>query len=97
MNALTREGDVLRLSGDITYDNADAVCAQGLGLLAQVGATPVIDLAGLTTASSVAVAVLLRWSRTAAVQGQSLQLANVPERCRAIVRVSGLADALPDA
>ena len=96
MSALVREGDVLRLSGDISYDNADAVCAEGLGLLAQAGSQPVIDLSGLTAASSLAVAVLLRWARSAAVRGQRLQLAHVPERCRAIVRVSGLADALPE-
>lgn len=96
MSVLVREGGVLRLSGDISYDNADSLCTEGLGLLAQTGPQPVIDLTGLTAASSVAVAVLLRWARAAAARGQRLQLAHVPERCRAIVRVSGLADALPE-
>lgn len=96
MSALTREGDVLRVRGDISYNNADALCTEGLGLLAQAGAQPVVNLAGLTAASSVAVAVLLRWARAAAVRGQQLRLAQVPERCQAIVRVSGLAEALPE-
>lgn len=96
MTTLIRDGDVLRLSGDISYDNADAVCAEGLQLLAQAGSQPVIDLSALTAASSVAVAVLLRWARATAISGQRLQLTHVPERCRAIVRVSGLADALPE-
>lgn len=93
---LVREGDVLHLSGDISYENADALCAEGLGLLAQTGARATVDLAGLTAASSLAVAVLLRWAQAAAGKGQTLQLAHVPERCRAIVRVSGLVDALPE-
>lgn len=93
---LTRDGDCLRLSGAISYDNADAVCAEGIALLEQTGNQTVIDLAGLTSASSLGVAVLLRWARAAAASGRSLQLAHVPERCRAIVRVSGLAEALPE-
>lgn len=93
---LTRSGERLQLSGAIDYDNADAICAEGLALLAQNGSQTVVDLAGLTSASSLSVAVLLRWARTAATQGGRLQLAHVPERCRAIVRVSGLAEALPE-
>jgi phospholipid transport system transporter-binding protein len=96
MSALTRENDVLRVRGDISYDNADALCTEGLALLAQAGTRPVVDLAGMTAASSVAVAVLLRWARATAARGQQLRLAQVPERCRAIVRVSGLAEALPE-
>lgn len=93
---LTREGDCLRLSGAIDYDNADTLCAEGLALLGQTGLQTVVDLAALTSASSLGVAVLLRWARTAAARGQRLQLAHVPARCRAIVRVSGLAEALPE-
>ncbi len=96
MNALIREGDVLRLSGDVTYDNAEALCAEGLGLLAGISSSPTVDLAGLTTASSLTVAMLLRWARAAAARGQSLRLTQVPERCLAIIRVSGLTDALPE-
>jgi len=93
---LTRSGDCLQLSGAIDYDNADAICAEGLALLGQTGSQTVVDLAGLTSASSLSVAVLLRWARTAAARGSHLQLAHVPARCRAIVQVSGLAEALPE-
>lgn len=94
---LVREGDNLRLEGGISYDNADALCTEGLRLLGQSGRQVTVDLSGLTGASSLSVAVLLRWARAAAGNGQFLQLAGVPERCRAIVRVSGLSDALPEA
>lgn len=93
---LARDGNCLRLSGAITYDNADAVCAEGIAVMERSATAVVVDLTGLTSASSLTVAVLLRWARTAAVRGHQLQLANVPERCRAIARVSGLADALPE-
>lgn len=94
---LVREGDNLRLEGGISYDNADALCTEGLRLLGQSGRQVTVDLSGLTGASSLSVAVLLRWARAAAGNGQFLRLAGVPERCRAIVRVSGLSDALPEA
>jgi anti-anti-sigma factor len=94
---LTARGNVLHVDGSIDFRNADACCAEGLDLLAAMPAGPVVvDLAGLATASSVAVAVLLRWARAVAARGQALALARVPEKCRAIVRVSGLADALPE-
>lgn len=93
---LTRSGDRLQLTGAIDYDNADAICVEGIALLGQTGAQTVVDLAGLTSASSLSVAVLLRWARMAAAQGRLLQLTQVPPRCQAIVRVSGLAEALPE-
>ncbi len=93
---LSLQDDVLRIEGTIDFSNADACCAEGLALLARVDGPVTADLAGLTTAGSVSVAVLLRWARAVAARGQILQLANVPEKCRAIVRVSGLAEALPE-
>ena len=93
---LVRSGDRLILSGAIDYGNADALCAEGIALLGQTGPQTVVDLAGLTSASSLSVAVLLRWARTAAACGHHLQLTRVPARCRAIVRISGLAEALPE-
>lgn len=93
---LMRSGDRLLLTGAIDYDNADAICAEGITLLGQTGSQTVVDLAGLTSASSLSVAVLLRWARMTASQGHQLQLTQVPPRCQAIVRVSGLAEALPE-
>lgn len=93
---LTRDGDVLRLRGSISYDNADVLCALGSELLAQTGRQATVDLSGLTEASSLAVAVLLRWARAAASKGNELKVAGMPERCRAIVKVSGLVEALPE-
>ncbi len=89
---LSLDGEVLRVEGHIDAGNADAVCAEGERLLA---GQPVsrIDLAALASASTLVVAVLLRWARAAAAGGRTLQLANVPEKCRAIIAVSGLTEA----
>lgn len=94
---LAAEGATLTVSGAIDFAGADACCRQGLDLLARMPGEVVVDLSGLSAASTVSVAVLLRWARHQAARGGRLRLARVPERCRAILRVSGLAEALPEA
>lgn len=94
---LSAEGGTLRLTGVVGFDNADACCAEGLALLEKMPADVVVDLAGLESASTVSAALLLRWARRLAARNGSLRLAHVPEKCRAILRVSGLSTALPEA
>ncbi|MCC2638324.1 MAG: hypothetical protein K0Q68_2043 [Moraxellaceae bacterium] len=94
--ALAVAGDTLRVEGVIDFTNADASCAEGLAKLAAMPSTVTLDLAGLSSASTVTVAVLLRWGRALAARGGRLQLAHVPEKCRAILQVSGLGQALPE-
>lgn len=94
--SLAVTGDVLRVEGVIDFDNADAGCAEGLRLLAGMPETVTLDLGGLASASTLTVAVLLRWARTLAARGGRLQLAHVPAKCRAILGVSGLTEALPE-
>lgn len=89
-------GDVLRVEGVIDFDNADQSCASGLELLGRMPDTVTLDLAGLASASTVTVAVLLRWARALAARGGRLQLSHVPAKCRAILAVSGLSSALPE-
>ena len=93
---LKRGGQTLLVHGDIALTNADACCDEGLALLTQMSGDVVVDLGGLASASSLTVAVLLRWARRVAATGGTLSLCHVPEKCRAIVQVSGLAEALPE-
>ncbi|MGH8491805.1 MAG: STAS domain-containing protein [Moraxellaceae bacterium] len=94
--SLTRDGAKLQVSGHIGFAGANTACDQGLALIAAAPGDVVVDLAGLESPSSVSVAVLLRWARAVAARGNCLSLANVPEKCRAILSVSGLAEALPE-
>lgn len=93
---LTRDGATLRVEGTVDFANADACCQEGLALLGQMPGEVVVDLAGLTAPGSVTVAVFLRWARSVAARQGQLRLAQVPEKCRSILQVSGLADALPE-
>lgn len=93
---LSFEAGILRVEGGIDFANANDCCEQGLALLARAEGPVTADLAGLEKAGSVSVAVLLRWAHAVAARGQVLQLAQVPDKCRAILRVSGLGDALPE-
>lgn len=93
---LSREGATLAVAGAVDFGNADACCNQGLALLAGMPADVVIDLGRLEASGTVSVAVLLRWARAMAARQGRLRLAHVPERCRAILRVSGLVEALPE-
>ena len=93
---VTCDGNTLHIASDVVFANADACCDAGLALIAAIDGDVVVDLAALPAASSVVVAVLLRWARTVAARGHVLRLAHVPEKCRAIVSVSGLGEALPE-
>ncbi|HET8731116.1 MAG TPA: STAS domain-containing protein [Moraxellaceae bacterium] len=89
-------GDVLRVEGVVGFDNADAACAEGITALASMPSVVTLDLAGLESATTVTVAVLLSWARSLSARGGRMQLAHVPEKCRAILGVSGLSAALSE-
>lgn len=84
----------LLLNGVVDYDNAASVCKAGQKLLTQAGQTVTVNVAQLQSDSSVTAAVLVQWARQAAQAGQAFGLLNVPEQLAAIIRVSGLEQAL---
>ena len=53
-----------------------------------------IDLHGVTNTDSAGVALLVDWARQADRVGRGIEFLNAPEQLRAIVGISGLADAL---
>lgn len=87
---VTLSGDRLRLEGAVDFDNAAAIHAAGLGLLAGSGQRVVVDLSAMESENSITVAIIVQWLRVAAAAGKSLTLAEVPPLFRAIVGVSGL-------
>jgi phospholipid transport system transporter-binding protein len=91
---LRQQGGRLVLDGVVGFDNAAALCAEGLGLVGKSGPAIVLDLSALKSENSVTVAIVVQWARAAARAGRQLTLSGVPEQFAAIVRVSGLTPTL---
>lgn len=87
------QDQVIALTGSIEFDNAASVYAQGLKLLKQQNHSPVyLDLSGLQSSNSIALAVFVQWLRQCAT-GQQLYLQHVPQKMQAIIQASNLQDA----
>jgi phospholipid transport system transporter-binding protein len=78
--------------GTLTFANAATVCTAAGELALPTGG--VVDLSGLTTVDSVAVAVLLSIKRRAAQEGVPLVFDHVPEALDALATVYGVEEIL---
>lgn len=90
---IRREGDRLVLEGAVTIEEVPGLLPQGLALLAQ-GETR-IDLAGVTTADSSAVALLLEWLRVAERGGDRIVYLNLDNSLRSLADLYGVTELLP--
>jgi phospholipid transport system transporter-binding protein len=72
----------------LTFQNAQAALEQGCAALS-AGET-VFDLAGVTSADSSALALMLAWQRRAQAQGRKLTFINVPGNVDALARLYGV-------
>lgn len=84
-----------RLEGPVTFANVDAVRAAGEAAIAAAGDHPVVDLSGLESANSVAVALLMAWFREATHLGKTVAFRDASAGLRNIVDLSGLGGVLP--
>jgi len=80
-----RGGGHWRLEGRLDFTTAAALHARSDELLA---AAATLDLAGVESANSAAVALLLEWRRLAARRGVALTLEQVPEAVLRVARLS---------
>lgn len=88
------QDQVLFVTGSIDFDNAPAIYAQGLKLLQQQNQWPIaLDLSGLSSSNTIALAVFVQWLRQRQA-GQGFYLKQVPPKMQAIIEASNLADAL---
>ncbi|CBL44222.1 STAS domain protein [gamma proteobacterium HdN1] len=78
------------LRGDIKYANAVEIREQGERLLESSAQSVGVDLSGMTSATSVAISVLLCWLRAAQKRGKSLSFNHLPQNLLDVARVSGL-------
>ena len=79
----------LRARGQLDFGTAAEALPAGLALLPRDGRCTV-DLAGVTSADSAGLAVLVEWLAVAAERGGSLSFESVPSQLRAIARISDL-------
>lgn len=89
---MRRDGDVLRVAGDLTMDSLGALHAEAMQPLA--GKAWKVDLAELGTADSSAVSMMLGWKRNAQRHGATLEFLNIPDNLVSLARLYGVADAL---
>lgn len=84
-----------RLSGRVTFGNLVRIREEGEEAIARAGDRVVIDLSGLESGNSAAVALLMAWFRAAEHGGKSIRFLAPPEELENIVDLSGLIDVLP--
>lgn len=87
-------GGRFSLQGVLDFGTVTALRDQGEPLF-QAGGRVRIDLAGVETANSAGLALLVEWLDMARARGASLQLANMPESLTRIAAFSNLQDLLP--
>ena len=87
---LSLDNNVMKLSGDINFDNATEVYQQGLALLEQQSSWPLaVDLSALRSSNTITLAIFVQWVRQCKA-GQKIVLQHTPEKMQAIITASNL-------
>lgn len=91
----TRDAGTLVLEGNVTSENVVALRSKGEGIICQMSSKGVIDLAGLASANTITLSLLLSWLRFAKRSNVSLKINQPPSKLFDMARVSGLELILP--
>ena len=86
---------ILALSGDITSDNVVSIRRKGEGVISKMSSSAVVNLAGLATANTLTLSLLLAWVRCARQQNMTLTITQPSSKLFDMARVSGLELVLP--
>lgn len=89
-----REGDTLRVRGDLDFDSVAVLWNATESLFADEPPTR-IDLRGVNRANSAGVALLVAWLGRVQRERQTVMFINVPTQMRAIIEVTDLDIVLP--
>lgn len=81
---------VLVLSGDLVITSANQLARKGKQLIQDADADILIDLSQVQTVSTVAVALLLEWIRTAKACNLNIKIQAVPQKLLSIITFSDL-------
>jgi len=94
---MIRESDGrLLVEGSITMETAAGLLEAGRGLCGRGDCSArVIDMGGVASVDSAALAVVLAWLRAARAAGHELALVNVPTQLRSLASLYDLGDVLP--
>lgn len=90
------DGNRLRITGVLDFDNAPPLEREGRDWLRQAPADCVLDLSDVTYSSSAGLAVLLSWLRAAAALGKRTIVVGMPEDLQALARVGGVEALFPE-
>jgi phospholipid transport system transporter-binding protein len=87
-------GEVLALSGDLSFESLPGVLAQSAEYAgrADLPARLTIDFSNVGTVDSAAVALLLEWRRTALARGKTLEFVNLPANLLALANLYGVSE-----
>ncbi|HEX4779616.1 MAG TPA: STAS domain-containing protein [Usitatibacter sp.] len=90
----TAPGEVLALTGDLSFDTLPGVLAQSAEYAARgdLPARLTIDFSGVGNVDSAAVALLLEWRRSALSRGKTLEFVNLPANLLALAHLYGVAE-----
>ena len=75
---------------ELDIDQAEALNLTGQSLIAERPSPIRVDLAGLETANSVTVAVLVAWYRAATLEEKTIDFVNLSPELQDIIEFSGL-------
>ncbi|MDG4554335.1 MAG: STAS domain-containing protein [Candidatus Competibacter sp.] len=93
---VSRDGDTLRVRGELDFDSVADLWEATEALFA--GAAPLrIDLSGVKRSNSAGVALLAQWVCQARRHRRELLFVGIPAQMRAIIRVADLETVLPAA
>lgn len=90
----TVSGEVLRLTGALSFETLPAVLAESAQYAERTDLPDrlTIDFSEITAVDSSAVALLLEWRRQAQARGKTLEFANLPPALLALAGLYGVAD-----
>lgn len=88
-------GHTLSVSGVVDAQSVLSLRSQGEKLIQSVKAPVEADLAGLETANSVVLSMLLCWQRIAEHSGSTLSFKNASDRLASLAALSNLDEQLP--
>ena len=89
---ITRTGDQLQVSGNVTMATVSALISEGLK--PQANSSMLIDFAQLEKVDSSAVSLMLVWLREAQRSKVNLRFINVPANLMSLAKLYGVAELL---